>query len=107
MCCCIDSCSSLPPAPALPPPPPPLVTADQALTLRPQNWSITSIFEEYTRYAGKKGRTFDLQFIELFDTTLVTAAVRKKQEALRAAEAAEAVGSAVEEIVGRVLRPAV
>ena len=92
---------------SLPLPPPLLVTAGQPLTLHPQNWSITSIFEEYTRYAGKKGRTFDLQFIELFDTTLVTAAVRKKQEALRAAEAAEAVGSAVEEIVGRVLRPAV
>lgn len=33
---------------------------------RIQNWSRVSIFAEYTRHAGLKGRTFDLQFIELF-----------------------------------------
>ncbi|MES1920550.1 hypothetical protein MHBO_002211, partial [Bonamia ostreae] len=29
-------------------------------------WSLTSIFEEYNRYAGSKARPLDLQFIEQF-----------------------------------------
>eukprot|EP01112_Ceratiomyxa_fruticulosa_P015011 TRINITY_DN4366_c0_g1_i1.p1 TRINITY_DN4366_c0_g1~~TRINITY_DN4366_c0_g1_i1.p1 ORF type:complete len:190 (+),score=27.10 TRINITY_DN4366_c0_g1_i1:749-1318(+) len=32
-----------------------------------QGWSITSIFDEYRRFAGSSGRVLDLQFIELFD----------------------------------------
>jgi hypothetical protein len=31
------------------------------------HWCSSSIFEEYRRHAGPKGRTFDLQFIELFE----------------------------------------
>ncbi|CAM6090848.1 unnamed protein product [Calypogeia fissa] len=32
-----------------------------------QNWSLTSIFDEYRRFAGTKVRMLDQQFIELFD----------------------------------------
>jgi tyrosine-protein phosphatase SIW14 len=33
-----------------------------------QNWSMTSIFDEYRTFAGKKERMLDQQFIELFPT---------------------------------------
>ena len=36
-----------------------------------QRWNLTSIFEEYRRYAGSKVRIMNEQFIELFDTDLV------------------------------------
>ena len=36
-----------------------------------QRWNLTSIFEEYRRYAGAKIRLLNEQFIELFDTELV------------------------------------
>ncbi|TPX68362.1 hypothetical protein SpCBS45565_g03118 [Spizellomyces sp. 'palustris'] len=36
-----------------------------------QRWNLTSIFEEYRRYAGPKVRVLNEQFIELFDTDLV------------------------------------
>ena len=36
-----------------------------------QGWSLTSILEEYRRYAGAKFRQLNEQFIELFDTDLV------------------------------------
>ncbi len=36
-----------------------------------QQWSLTSIFEEYRRFAGSKMRPMNEQFIELFDTDLV------------------------------------
>lgn len=36
-----------------------------------QRWNLTSIFEEYRRYAGSKVRMLSEQFIELFDTDLV------------------------------------
>lgn len=36
-----------------------------------QRWSLTSIFDEYRRYAGTKTRDLDQQFIELFQTGLV------------------------------------
>ncbi len=36
-----------------------------------QRWNLTSIFEEYRRYAGNKVRLVNEQFIELFDTDLV------------------------------------
>lgn len=36
-----------------------------------QGWSLTSIFEEYRRYAGGKIGLANEQFIELFDTDLV------------------------------------
>eukprot|EP00742_Colponemidia_sp_Colp-10_P003739 GILJ01003979.1.p1 GENE.GILJ01003979.1~~GILJ01003979.1.p1 ORF type:complete len:178 (+),score=14.13 GILJ01003979.1:74-535(+) len=36
-----------------------------------QRWNLTSIFEEYRRYAGSKVRLLNEQFIELFDTDLV------------------------------------
>jgi len=36
-----------------------------------QRWNLTSIFEEYRRYAGPKVRLLNEQFIELFDTYLV------------------------------------
>ncbi|KAI5409267.1 Tyrosine-protein phosphatase dsp5 [Lathyrus oleraceus] len=32
-----------------------------------QNWCLSSVFEEYQRYAGAKSRTADLTFIEMFD----------------------------------------
>jgi protein tyrosine/serine phosphatase len=32
-----------------------------------QNWSLTSIFDEYRRFAGTKVRMLDQQFMELFD----------------------------------------
>ncbi|XP_038879707.1 tyrosine-protein phosphatase DSP3-like [Benincasa hispida] len=32
-----------------------------------QNWCLTSVFEEYQRFAGMKSRVTDLQFIETFD----------------------------------------
>eukprot|EP00735_Rhodelphis_limneticus_P006387 TRINITY_DN1878_c0_g1::TRINITY_DN1878_c0_g1_i1::g.14157::m.14157 TRINITY_DN1878_c0_g1::TRINITY_DN1878_c0_g1_i1::g.14157 ORF type:complete len:192 (+),score=-13.63,sp/Q1ZXG8/D1060_DICDI/75.16/2e-83,Y_phosphatase2/PF03162.8/1.9e-51,Y_phosphatase3/PF13350.1/6e+02,Y_phosphatase3/PF13350.1/0.00011,Y_phosphatase/PF00102.22/0.019,DSPc/PF00782.15/0.095 TRINITY_DN1878_c0_g1_i1:72-578(+) len=37
-----------------------------------QRWNLTSIFEEYRRYAGSIVRLLNEQFIELFDTDLVT-----------------------------------
>lgn len=36
-----------------------------------QMWNLTSIFEEYRRYAGPKVRVLSEQFIELFDVDLV------------------------------------
>jgi hypothetical protein len=33
-----------------------------------QWWTMTSIFDEYRRFAGSKARLLDFQFIELFDT---------------------------------------
>jgi len=32
-----------------------------------QKWSLTSVFDEYRRFAGKAARVADQQFIELFD----------------------------------------
>ncbi|XP_009626948.1 inositol diphosphatase DSP1-like [Nicotiana tomentosiformis] len=32
-----------------------------------QNWCLTSIFDEYQRYAAEKARVSDLRFMELFD----------------------------------------
>ena len=32
-----------------------------------QNWCLSSVFEEYQRFAGAKSRTMDLAFIEMFD----------------------------------------
>ncbi|CAK9327828.1 unnamed protein product [Citrullus colocynthis] len=32
-----------------------------------QNWCLSSVFEEYQRFAGMKSRVTDLQFIEKFD----------------------------------------
>lgn len=37
-----------------------------------QNWSFTSIFEEYRLFSHPKARSMDQQFIELFDTDQVT-----------------------------------
>ncbi|KAA8493843.1 putative tyrosine-protein phosphatase [Porphyridium purpureum] len=34
-----------------------------------QQWSLTSIFDEYRRFAGTKVRVLDQQFIELFRTS--------------------------------------
>ncbi|KAL0477465.1 hypothetical protein AKO1_005713 [Acrasis kona] len=36
-----------------------------------QRWSLTSIFDEYRRFAGTKVRMLDQQFIELFDASSV------------------------------------
>ncbi|EFA84600.1 putative tyrosine phosphatase family protein [Heterostelium album PN500] len=36
-----------------------------------QRWNLTSILEEYRRFAGSKVRLLNEQFIELFDTDLV------------------------------------
>eukprot|EP00050_Salpingoeca_kvevrii_P022114 m.121303 g.121303 ORF g.121303 m.121303 type:complete len:166 (-) comp9602_c0_seq4:2328-2825(-) len=37
-----------------------------------QRWNLTSIFEEYRRFAGSKVNTLSEQFIEFFDTDMVT-----------------------------------
>ncbi|CAI2172997.1 15533_t:CDS:2 [Funneliformis geosporum] len=42
-----------------------------------QRWNLTSIFEEYRRYAGSKVRVLNEQFIELFDTDLVRVPVNR------------------------------
>lgn len=39
---------------------------------RIQKWNLTSVIEEYRRYAGSKARYVNEQFIELFDEDLVT-----------------------------------
>ena len=36
-----------------------------------QRWNLTSIFEEYRRFAGPRVRVLSEQFIELFDIELV------------------------------------
>lgn len=36
-----------------------------------QRWSLTSIFDEYRRFAGNKVRILDQQFIELFQISSV------------------------------------
>jgi len=40
-------------------------------------WCITSIFDEYKRFAGKKSRRADQEFIELFETRQLLAEVDK------------------------------
>eukprot|EP01136_Pigoraptor_vietnamica_P003404 Opistho-1_new@32627 len=40
---------------------------------RLQRWSMTSVFDEYHRFAGTKGRILDQQFIELFDVAAAAA----------------------------------
>ncbi|KAL9654240.1 hypothetical protein ABK040_010272 [Willaertia magna] len=45
-----------------------------------QKWNLTSILDEYRRYAGSKVRLQNEQFIELFDTDLVTFDNEKKPE---------------------------
>ena len=35
-------------------------------------WNLTSILEEYRRYAGQKVRLLNEQFMELFDTDLIS-----------------------------------
>ncbi|XP_072999442.1 inositol diphosphatase DSP3-like [Typha latifolia] len=34
-----------------------------------QNWCLSSVFEEYLRFAGDKARASDLKFIEMFDVS--------------------------------------
>eukprot|EP00249_Psilotum_nudum_P003043 c16366_g1_i1 orf=447-812(+) len=41
-----------------------------------QNFSLTSIFEEYQRFAGTKARVLDQQFVELFDVSSFKGGVR-------------------------------
>ncbi|ORX33724.1 protein-tyrosine phosphatase [Kockovaella imperatae] len=83
--------------PPLPPPPEPLIISALSLLLTPssfptlvccnmgrhrtgtvvgcyrklQRWALSSILEEYRRFAGMKVRVLNEQFIELFDTDLV------------------------------------
>eukprot|EP01046_Picozoa_sp_COSAG06_P049401 COSAG06_NODE_7597_length_2446_cov_76.957171_3_plen_80_part_00 len=79
------------------------------MCLRASIRSYTAIYEEYTRFAGKKGRTFDLQFIELFDTRLVEVAVRRirqKDAEEQARLSRDVAGSVVGSIVERALSPA-
>jgi tyrosine-protein phosphatase SIW14 len=35
-----------------------------------QKWTLTAIFDEYQRFAGKNARIADQQFIELFDVPI-------------------------------------
>uniref|UniRef100_A0A0D9XYU8 Photosystem I reaction center subunit XI, chloroplastic n=2 Tax=Leersia perrieri TaxID=77586 RepID=A0A0D9XYU8_9ORYZ len=39
---------------------------------RLQNWCLSSVFEEYHRYAAGKSRSSDMKFIESFDVTCMT-----------------------------------
>jgi hypothetical protein len=39
---------------------------------RLQGWNLSSIIDEYRRFAGSKGKNVNELFIELFDTDLVT-----------------------------------
>jgi tyrosine-protein phosphatase SIW14 len=48
-----------------------------------QRWSLTSIFDEYRRYAGAKTRDLDQQFIELFQTNCVRYRVKYKPAWMR------------------------
>ena len=34
-----------------------------------QSWSLTSVFDEYRRFAGKQPNMLDLQYIERFDAS--------------------------------------
>lgn len=43
-----------------------------------QRWSLTSIFDEYRRFAANKVRVLDQQFIELFQTSRVRYRVKYK-----------------------------
>lgn len=43
-----------------------------------QRWSLTSIFDEYRRFAANKVRVLDQQFIELFQTERVRYRVKYK-----------------------------
>ncbi|KAK1319556.1 putative tyrosine-protein phosphatase [Acorus calamus] len=36
-----------------------------------QNWCLSSVFEEYQRFAGAKSRIADLKYIEMFDVTSI------------------------------------
>lgn len=45
-----------------------------------QRWNLTSIFEEYRRYTASKVRPLILQFIEFFDTDLVSYAVEGRPQ---------------------------
>ncbi|KAI9226587.1 MAG: protein-tyrosine phosphatase, partial [Piptocephalis tieghemiana] len=38
---------------------------------RLENWSLASTFDEYRRFSAPKSRSLDMQFIELFDPSLV------------------------------------
>ncbi|RSH78275.1 tyrosine-protein phosphatase required for protection against superoxide stress (By similarity) [Apiotrichum porosum] len=63
--------------PPLPPPTEPLIIHALTLLLQPSTfptlrWALSSILEEYRRYAGMKVRVLNEQFIELFDTDLVS-----------------------------------
>ncbi len=43
-----------------------------------QRWNLASIFEEYTRHACGKVRLMNEQFVELFDTDLVSVPSKHK-----------------------------
>ncbi|KAI7854895.1 tyrosine phosphatase family-domain-containing protein [Circinella umbellata] len=43
-----------------------------------QNWSHTSIFDEYRRFSHPKSRSMDQQFIELYDANQVWSLVNRK-----------------------------
>jgi tyrosine-protein phosphatase OCA1 len=60
-----------------------------------QGWNLTSILEEYRRHAGSKHRLLNEQFVELFDTDLISLPQRRPPwlpvaATAPAAEAAEA-----------------
>ncbi|KAJ1493153.1 hypothetical protein T484DRAFT_1769354 [Baffinella frigidus] len=46
-----------------------------------QRWNLTSIFEEYRRYAGSKVRVLNEQFVELFSPSPVTISSSRKRYA--------------------------
>lgn len=48
-----------------------------------QRWSLTSIFDEYRRYAGTKTRDLDQQFIELFQTNRVRYRIKHQPDWMR------------------------
>lgn len=59
-----------------------------------QRWSLTSIFDEYRRFAGSKVRMLDQQFIELFDVQQVWHLIARQQNALQQQQQGGAAGAA-------------
>eukprot|EP01083_Nonionella_stella_P068716 182666_1 len=50
---------------------------------RYQQWSLTSIFDEYRRFSGIKARFLDQQFIEMFDVKLLIEEMKLLKDAER------------------------
>lgn len=68
---------------------------------RLQQWSLVSIFDEYRRFAGRKSRVLDLQYIELFDVSSVARSPAQPAEEAVAFHAEDGAQAATEEHAGK------